>query len=131
MKKSQAAKTFDMSVFITDAGCRSRGFSDSGTTNSATGIIKHVRWGNFTAPADSFPCYEVYQQVTRHFVTAHKTEVAQEGWDPKAAEHPTSPVLIGMRYNLNGRHGELRLWLFPSEDYTKIGFALYFQEEPL
>jgi len=128
---SQAFRTFDMSSIITKAGLQSKGFSDSGTTNAATGVAKHIRSGTFTAPSNSFPCYMVFQQIIKHFTMSHQVEVAQEGWNPTTEEHPTKPVYIAMRYNKNKRRGEFHLWLFPSEDYSRIDFALYFQEEPL
>jgi hypothetical protein len=128
---SQAFTTFDMSSIIIKAGFQPKGFSESGTTNAATGLAKHIRSGTFTAPINSFPCYAVFRQITDHFTISHQVEVAQEGWNPKTEEHPTKPFCIAMKYKQNRRYGELRLWLFPSEDYTSIDFALYFQEEPL
>ncbi len=128
---SPAFKAFDLSQVLTEGGFHLDGFSDSSTTNPATGIAKQIRSGTFTAPASTFPCYKLFQLVKKHFDAASQGASGQEGWIPKTEEHPTEPVHIAMRYNQNGRHGELHLWLFPSENETKIGFALYLLEEPL
>ncbi len=129
---SPAFASFDFTDLITEAGFHSEGFSDSGTANSATGMAKHIRWGTFTAPASSFTCFKVFQRVKKHFDAASQGACAQEGWDPRTEEHPASgPVHIAMLYNQNGRHGDLHLWLYPSEDETKIGFALHLMEQPL
>ena len=133
---SSAFTTFDISHLIADGGFHSEGFADAGTTNAATGIAKEIRWGSFTAPASTFPCYKIFQLVKNHFDSATQGACDQEGWIPKNEEHPnkehpTTPVHIAMRYNQSGRHGELHLWLFPSEDETKVAFSLHLLEEPL
>ena len=128
---TQVFKSFDMSLIITEAGFQAKGFSESGTTNAATGEAKYIRSGTFSSAEGRFPCYAIFQQIKKYYEDSNKISVSQEGWDPKTEEHPKYPVYIAMKYNQNKRHGEMNLWLFPSDDYTKIGFALYYIEEPM
>jgi hypothetical protein len=128
---SAAFKAFDMSDIITQAGCQSEGFTDSGTSNAATGIAKHIRSGSFTASLNSFPCYAVFKQIAENFEQTHGIVLAQEGWNPRTEEHPTTPCHVVMKYTHDARHGELHLWLFPVADYSRTGFALHYREEPL
>ncbi len=127
---SFAFSTFDMSEIITKAGSKSEGFSDSGTSNAVTGIATHIRSGMFTSAPDCLPSYAVFTQIREHFEETHGVAIAQEGWNPDAEEHPSSPCHIVMKYTHQGRHGELNLWLFPEEDHLRTGFALYYQEKP-
>ncbi|MBE0535289.1 MAG: hypothetical protein IH624_06420 [Phycisphaerae bacterium] len=75
-------------------------------------------------------CGEVLKRAEA-FVASKTGMYSIEGDAPASVDGTQKHVYTVWMYNLNNRHGELRMWLFPYPDSDRVGFAVHHYEENL
>lgn len=131
--RSAFYEEFDLTKLATDElKVTTTNAHGSGTYNEATGIAVKEWFGTFAGKDASTIGTALFKELQKRIEKESGGRINSTG-SLGDAQQPSgnAPANGVIMYNVGKRHGELRLWTFPTGDDKMLHFVALLREEPL